>query len=124
METQGQRLKAVMKHFRHTQESIGQSLGVSKGFVSRMINNKAPLSIKIIDGLAKSFQTVNINWLLTGEGEMFLWKNMPVPDGTLAPVVLEPEVGYGKGEGRLEYLERMVRELEERVRALEAGKGE
>lgn len=54
---------------------------------------------------------------------MFLEKKESLPAGTLDPVVLEPEVPYEKGEGRLEYLERMVVELEERVRALEAGKG-
>ncbi len=34
-------------------------------------------------------------------------------------VVSEPNVEYGKGEGRLEWLERMVVELDARVRALE-----
>ncbi len=65
---------------------------------------------------------MDVRWLMTGVGEMFLEKREPEPG--LLTGVMEPEVVYGKGEGRLEWLERKVRELDERLRALEEGKGE
>ncbi len=89
-----------------------------------LVNEKEPLTINLVHGFLKSFPSLNASWLLTGEGDMFLEKKEALPAGTLDPVVMEPDVVYGKGEGRLEWLERKVRELDERLRALEEGKGE
>lgn len=112
-----------MKYFRLTQQSLGQRLGVTKGYLSVMMNDKEPISTKVLDGLIKSFAGLNSHWLLTGDGQMFLEKKevAQVPEAGVLTGVMEPEAVYERvrGEGRLEYLERVVGELLERVRVLE-----
>jgi transcriptional regulator with XRE-family HTH domain len=70
MNTPGERLKVVMKHYRHTQTSLGQLVGVTKGYMSMMMSGKEPISAKVLDGLIKCLPELNIHWLLTGEGSM------------------------------------------------------
>jgi hypothetical protein len=121
LDTPGQRLRAVMKYYRHTQQTLGQLLGVSKGYLSVMMNDKEPITTKVVLSLIKSFTGLNTHWLLTGEGEMLLDVHADI-----LGVVAEPEAGYERSgmtaEGRLEWMERMIRELDARVKELE-GKG-
>ena len=111
-----------MKHYNLKQVALSQRLGVSKGYISMLVNEKEPLTINLVNAILKSFPALNLRWLLTGEGEMFLEGNGPAEAGVLTGV-MESVAAYEKGEGRLEYLERMVLELEARVRALEDEKG-
>lgn len=126
METQGKRLKAVMKHYRHTQQSMGQLIGVTKGFMSVMMSDKVPVSKKVIDGIIKSFPAINLNWFLTGEGEMFMGGELIESAGSDAQVMEESSRYEPIGVGILEALMRRVARLEDeaeenrnRVEALE-----
>lgn len=117
-----------MKHFRLTQSALGQQLGVTKGYVSLMMNNKAPISASVIEGLIKSFAGLNIHWLLTNEGEMFLEKK-EVEAGVLVGVMEPPPPVYERARrmaledvaGIIESLQAEVAELRARVERLEAG---
>lgn len=110
-----------MKYYRHTQQTLGQLLGVSKGYLSVMMNDKEPITTKVVLSLIKSFTGLNTHWLLTGEGEMLVDVHAVGPT-----LVEEPEVAYEKAalsaEGRLEWMERMIRELDARVKELEGRK--
>lgn len=121
LDTPGKRLRAVMKYYRHTQQTLGQLLGVSKGYLSVMMNDKEPITTKVVLSLIKSFTGLNTHWLLTGEGEMLVDVH-----ASGSGLVEEPEVGYEKApmsaEGRLEWMERMIRELDARVKELEGRK--
>lgn len=127
MDTPGQRLKSVMKHYRLTQQAIGQRIGFTKGYISVLISGKEPITTNVIEGLIKSFAELNIHWLLTGKGEMILSDNgeeSAAYEAGILTGVMEPEPpAYVRGEGRLEWLERKVRELEDRVRRLEGEDG-
>ena len=107
-----------MKHYRLTQDALGQRIGKTKGYVSMMINDKEPITTSVIEGLVKSFPRLNINWLLVGVGEMFLVEN--------GDVVSEPEVRYeakpadplGSLRELLEWHDARIKRLEEEVRLL------
>lgn len=136
MDTPGKRLRAVMKHFRLTQQALGERIGVTKGYLSVMMNDKEPISTKVLDGLIKSFAGLNSHWLLTGEGEMFFEKKDVVlapPEAGLLTGVMEPEdVRYERlprngifeeALHRIEVLEDRVAELEEELRRVKEGRG-
>ena len=71
MDTIGNRLRAVRKEFGFGQNEFGERLGVNQNALSQYENGNRKLPDEIMQKLAEIFD-VNINWLLTGKGEMFL----------------------------------------------------
>ena len=59
------------------QAELVQILGLSKGYVSQIMNGKREPSETIVRKFADLFPAINATWLLTGEGEM-LSKNTQV----------------------------------------------
>ena len=80
------------------------------------------ISKTVINGLLLGHKNVNVHWLLTGEGEMFL-----MPPAAPVDQIAEGEATYGKRplllgevEAVLEAHRREIEELRERVARLEA----
>lgn len=125
---QGVRLEEIIDALNLTQTSLAESLGISQSYVSQMVGGSRNISRRVLHFITKNYPEINIRWLLTGEEQMFLEKKevIPAPESGLLTGVMEPEVVYERvrGEGRLEYLERVVGELLERVRVLEERAGE
>lgn len=71
MKTVGHRLRALRKDQGLTQLQLAEVLGVSHPAVSQKENNELNLSFKDVEKLSARF-FVNANWLMTGEGEMYL----------------------------------------------------
>ena len=101
---------------------MGQLIGVTKGYLSVMMRDQVPISKKIIDGITISFPGINLNWLLTGEGDMLKGREGAPEDTPAAPLVEEPEAGYDSKwrEGILEGVLRRVAELEAEMGVLRA----
>lgn len=51
---------------------FANKINISPSFLSDVFNCKSGPSFSLISGIAENFEDVNINWLLTGEGEPFL----------------------------------------------------
>lgn len=119
---QGARFESLIEALNLTQTSIAQILGISQPLVSQMVRGSRNISRRVLHFITNNYPDVNVRWLMTGEGEMFLEKKVAEP-GVLTGV-MEPMAVYetGKGEGRLEYLERKVEEFERRLRDLEGKK--
>lgn len=84
-----------------------------------------PLTMAIIDGLNKSIAGLNIQWLLNGEGEMFI--GQPYQDMTGSPIteMKEAPEKYETGkEGVLESVLRRLTALEEGMAVLQRKVGE
>ena len=65
------RLKAVRETLEISQNEFARELGFAPSFISGIEREKKELSRDLLQKLLEKYQ-VNINWLLTGEGEMFL----------------------------------------------------
>jgi transcriptional regulator with XRE-family HTH domain len=70
MTTQGKRLKQIRQKLNLSQEEMGKVLGVSKQFLSNIENDRNILNNEKLVKLLQNYN-VSINWLLSGEGEMF-----------------------------------------------------
>lgn len=69
--TINQRVREVLKNLGCTENSVASRLGIAQTTLNSALNStKDNLSSKIIVGLKRNFPQVNIDWLLTGEGEM------------------------------------------------------
>jgi len=70
METSGQRFKKIRQNKGMSQGDFGNKIGLSKSAVSAVENDKSFVSLEILRTLFMEFD-VNLNWLITGTGNMF-----------------------------------------------------
>lgn len=84
-----QRIRQIRKSLGLTQSEFGQKIGVAGNTVTGWENGIRIPKEQTLISISREFR-VNINWLKTGQGEMFL----PVSGGTLDGLAEE----YGLGE--------------------------
>lgn len=77
-----------------------------------MISGKREINKRAINAIKKNLPFVNINWLLTGEGEMFLENKAPVP-----ATVQEPEPVYSRDP--FAALRQLLQDYGERIQQVE-----
>ncbi|ULG93603.1 helix-turn-helix transcriptional regulator [Leptospira interrogans] len=65
------RIRALLKELGITQKEFAETVGISQGFVSEIINGKNVPSHETLTKMVLKYR-VNMNWLLSGEGSMFL----------------------------------------------------
>lgn len=69
-----ERLRCVVKRFAHTQSLFAERLGVTQGAVSMWIK-RGSVSSEAIMKMKEVYPNLNIDWLLTGKGEMLINNN-------------------------------------------------
>lgn len=67
----GERIALLIQTLGITQRKFAESIGVTPAFVNDVINRGKSFSQETIVKISFKFR-VDINWLLTGEGEMFI----------------------------------------------------
>ena len=110
---QGIRLRQLIKALKLNQATFAKSLGMTQPNISRMIGGGNTISVKVLNAITEVHKSVNLQWLLTGEGAMFRGEKEQAGQAN------EPSVRYGApGKGRLEELEERIERLEEAVKRL------
>ncbi|MCD8286785.1 MAG: helix-turn-helix domain containing protein [Clostridia bacterium] len=74
------RIKKVINWLIYTEiaesyKQIADILGYTKSSFSQIVNGKVPLSDKFVGKLCSLDENINIVWVQTGEGSMFLYDN-------------------------------------------------
>lgn len=72
------RFKAIRKHFALTQEKFAKKINKASSFVSTVETGRCGLSAATVDTICSVFG-VNVEWLRTGTGEMFV-SSVPAVD--------------------------------------------
>ena len=70
-ETPNQRLRLIRELLQVNQTEFSKALGFKQSHISAVESEKKEVSVKIIYALVNKFK-VSANWLLSGEGDMFL----------------------------------------------------
>ena len=68
------RIKLILEHYGLTQTKFAQLIGVSKGMVSHVMSANGRHSVfteSTISKIKEVFPKINIEWLVTGKGDMF-----------------------------------------------------
>jgi len=71
----GKRLKQVIRKLDITQTSLSKTLSISNVVINRYTKDKTMPDYNFLNKLTAAFK-ININWLLSGEGSMFLAENL------------------------------------------------
>jgi len=65
------RIAQIIKELGLTQDKFAKTVGVSTGYISKVVNGNSKPSIEILMGISNSYRNIDERWLLTGEGEMY-----------------------------------------------------
>lgn len=73
------RIKDIRKYFKLSQTEFGSKIGVTIGVIRNLEQGKTQLESPLFELFCKTFN-VNPDWLLTGNGDMFIQNNDSVID--------------------------------------------
>ncbi|MDR1810516.1 MAG: helix-turn-helix domain-containing protein [Prevotella sp.] len=116
MTTLGDRLQAVIEHRDITITEFERMAKVSKGVFAKAIKNNTGINSAALEKIVACMPEVNLNWLLTGQGDMLLDNRQALSYGenACASELAAPEAIYGDTADRLPE----PKELPERERKL------
>lgn len=66
----------IYKEIGESEKEIAERLGYTKSSFSQIVNGKVPLSGKFISKLCSLDENINLVWVQSGEGEMFIEHNL------------------------------------------------
>ena len=66
----------IYKEVGESEKEIAERLGYTKSSFSQIVNGKVPLSDKFISKLCSLDENINLVWVQSGEGEMFIEHNL------------------------------------------------
>lgn len=112
---QGARLQQLIKALNINQSAFAKTLSMTQPNISRMIRGEKKISAEALSRIAIVHKSVNLHWLLTGSGEMFINTSQ---EKSALEYESTTEHTAAKGKGKLEDLEERIERLEEVVRQL------
>lgn len=74
------RLKQLIDYYGISTRQFEQKINVSNGVIAKVLVQNTTLRSDVLSKIADNFPDINIGWILTGKGEMFLQKCGNVPE--------------------------------------------
>jgi transcriptional regulator with XRE-family HTH domain len=96
------------------QSKFAKQLGMTQPNISRMVTGESRISTEILNRIILAHKNVNLHWLLTGDGEMF----MESTQEKSSPMNTPSKNNIITGKGRLEELEERMGRLEAAMKRL------
>ncbi|MBR6141369.1 MAG: helix-turn-helix transcriptional regulator [Bacteroidaceae bacterium] len=84
------RIIALMRHMGMSQKNFAEEICISPGTLSSIFSGRNNASLNTLNNIHERFPEVNMDWLMNGNGEMFV-------SGVQAPA--QNEVGEGSQNG-------------------------
>lgn len=66
------RIFDVIEHFGLSARQFDISIGAANGYSLRMRKNNASVGCDVIERIIKKYPKINLVWLITGKGDMFI----------------------------------------------------
>lgn len=108
-ENQGIRLTLLRDKIGLNQKDFAREIHVKQPHLSEMERGIKSVSQKTLQNIGERYSTVNISWLLTGEGEMFLQKS----EQPVLRVVGEEQEEYAKQDKRVQAVLEVIAMVEQ-----------
>lgn len=116
----GERLQLVLNHFKLSGNAFGDIVGVGGSLVSKTLRNKNYPSIKFLEAIHEKLDArINIDWLITGRGEMLLKEGEGLKTTPTAKGVVEPKTVYKSSKQEEEWRKKVDHKLKQHELMLE-----
>ena len=127
--TVNDRLEQWMKKEGLNANSLAKSIDFSRVAVNNMVSpngRRTSPSHDFYSRLKATYENIDLNWLITGEGEMYLKNVQVITENDVQPMAAEPESSYDKGQeqnkdiyGILSEIKNGLADVSKRVNDLE-----
>lgn len=87
----GERLSKVLTVLNYSKNGFAVKIGVSATSITNILDNKVGLTYKMALTICEAFLNISLDWLLKGEGEMFI--NGPTDPGGQVSIPVSPNGG-------------------------------
>lgn len=67
-----ERLKGVITALNLKQKDFAEKVGINPSHVSSYLSGRLPLGMTLLESIKSAFPQVDLNWLLTGQGDVFV----------------------------------------------------
>ena len=69
-----ERLRQIIEYYRITPHAFSQKIGVSEGTVRKILSENTTIRSDNLEKISQNFTDIDLHWLITGQGDMFLHK--------------------------------------------------
>ena len=66
------RIKQIQLALNMSQKDFAEAIGIAPGALSNIYSNRTNATSNHVNGIHKAFPQININWLMFGEGDMYV----------------------------------------------------
>lgn len=102
------RIELIRQHEGMSSADFAEAIGVARATVTHILQGRNKPSLDVMLGIHKRFPNVNLDWLLTGKGEMFGKEAKNYQPDLFSGV--ENRINMSVDTGRMEYAKDKVSE--------------
>lgn len=97
------RLKQIIEYYGITPHKFSQKIGLSEGTIRKILSANTSIKSENLEKLAQTFTEINLDWLITGRGEMLLSEHTIKDDHANAnPDALQMIADLARENGQLQ----------------------
>ncbi len=85
------RIQYILEHYNLTAGQFAEKLGIQKSSVSHLLSGRNKPSFQFLSKLVKAFPEINLNWFITGEGDIFYKSEQDSEYENLSKVKNQPD---------------------------------
>lgn len=117
-----ERIKQIIENEGLSVRKFEEIISCSNGVIAKVLKKQTDISVKVLISIKEKFPQYSAEWLLTGEGDMYVTGKSPKEDGSdanslerrLAELEKKQERRDKEMESIMKTLEKISSELEER----------
>lgn len=117
-----ERIKQIIENEGLSVRKFEEIISCSNGVIAKVLKKQTDISVKVLISIKEKFPQYSAEWLLTGEGDMYVTGKSPKVDGSdanslerrLAEIEKKQEIRDKEMESIMKTLEKISSELEER----------
>ncbi len=91
MKNISERVQFILKHYNLTAGSFADKMGIQKSSISHLLSGRNKPSFQFLSKLVKAFPEINLNWFITGDGDIFNQTEQNIEYANLKHLDKQPE---------------------------------
>ena len=106
------RIFDVVEHYGLSARQFDISIGAANGYSLRMRKNNASVGSDVIERIIKKYPKINLVWLITGEGSMFIDQSISnIPKQLDVDALIKTKFGDNWSEEKQALLDEIIEEI-------------
>jgi hypothetical protein len=111
------RILTFIEHLNISARQFDLSIGTANGYTLRMYKNNASIGSDVIERIVKTYPQINLVWLITGKGSMFIEVKEPKTiDNDKIEAFIQEQLNKKWSEEKKELLNEIMKEINEQLK--------